>query len=120
MGRFSIINRKRFGMTKQYQGLPRYSFVCGGRLHKIRFVRERKWEVLVDSESFPRVYRYVWVCKTLLARSDYAWARGLVNPSLSKIGRYLVSSKWEETFSCTTTFTLPILYSDHFPKLLDC
>jgi hypothetical protein len=49
----------------------------------------------------------------------YTWSSGTENPSLSRIGRFLISSDWEDHFPDVVQNLLPQPLSDHHPLILE-
>uniref|UniRef100_A0A2N9FBT2 Uncharacterized protein n=1 Tax=Fagus sylvatica TaxID=28930 RepID=A0A2N9FBT2_FAGSY len=54
-----------------------------------------------------------------LGGGPYTWRSGSVNPSMSHIDRFLISSNWEDVYPDVTQKLLPHPLSDHFPLLLE-
>jgi hypothetical protein len=54
-----------------------------------------------------------------LGGGPYTWRSGSVNPSMSHIDRFLISSDWEDVYPDVTQKLLPHPLSDHFPLLLE-
>lgn len=72
----------------------------GGDFNEIRFIGKRRGEAMVV--RFIRVFskfvdKFAMV-DLRMCGNDFTWSRGEVNPSMSRIGRFLIYSKWEEAF----------------------
>lgn len=54
-----------------------------------------------------------------LLGANFTWFRGEDSPQASRIDRFLISPKWNDTFNAIKQLAMPTVLSDHRPLLLE-
>ena len=94
----------------------------GGDFNVVRFPSEKSGQVpfITAMQEFSDLIADFGLLDIPLEGGKFTWSNNRELPSMSRLDRFLFSTKWADHFGLVNQQRLPRVLSDHFPILLNC